>query len=42
MSIRAEALDDIEALKTESDTKAGDHATEKIKKNTKRMLGKGK
>ena len=42
ISIKAEALDDVEALKTESDTKVGDHATEKIKKDTKKILGKSK
>ena len=42
MAIKDQALDDVEALKTESNAKAGDHAIEKITKDTKRVLGKSK
>lgn len=42
MAIKDQALDDVEALKTESNTKAGDHAIKKITKDTKRVLGKSK
>ena len=40
VAIKNEALDDVEALKTESNTKAGNHAIKKITKDTKRVLGK--
>ena len=42
MAIKDQALDDVEALKTESNVKAGDHAIKKITKDTKRVLGKSK
>jgi hypothetical protein len=42
MAIKDQARDDIEALKTESDAKAGDNAIKKITKDTKRVLGKSK
>ena len=42
MAIKDQALDDVEALKTESNAKAGDHAIKKITKDTKRVLGKSK
>ena len=42
MAIKDQALDDVEALKTESNTKAGNHAIKKITKDTKRVLGKSK
>lgn len=42
MAIKDEALDDVEALKTESNAKAGNHALKKIVKDTKRVLGKSK
>ena len=40
MAIKDQALDDVEALKTESNAKAGNHAIKKITKDTKRVLGK--
>ena len=42
MAIKDQALDDVEALKTESNAKVGDHAIKKITKDTKRVLGKSK
>ena len=42
MAIKDQALDEVEALKTESNAKAGDHAIKKITKDTKRVLGKSK
>ena len=42
MAIKDQALDDVEALKTESNTKAGDNAIKKITKDSKRVLGKSK
>lgn len=42
MAIKDQALDDVEALKTQSNTKAGNHAIKKITKDTKRVLGKNK
>lgn len=42
MVIKDEAIDDLEKLKTESNTKAGDHAIKKIATDTKRVLGKSK
>lgn len=42
MAIKNEALDDVEALKTESNVKAGNHAIRKITKASKRVLGKNK
>ena len=42
MAIKDQALDDVEALKTESNVKAGDYAIKKITKDTKRVLGKSK
>lgn len=42
MAIKDEALDEVEALKTESNGKAGDHAIKKITTDTKRVLGKSK
>jgi hypothetical protein len=42
MAIKDQALDDVEALKTESNAKAGNHAIKKITKDTKRVLGKSK
>jgi hypothetical protein len=42
MAIKDQALDDVEALKTESNVKAGDHAIKKITKDTKKVLGKNK
>jgi hypothetical protein len=42
ISIRAEAVDEVEALKTESNAKVGEHAIKKITKDTKRVLGKSK
>lgn len=41
-TIKDEALDDVEAIRKESNTKAGDHAIKKITKNTKSVLGKSK
>ena len=40
MAIKDEALDAVEALRTESNTKAGDHAIKKIAKDTKKILEK--
>lgn len=40
MVIKDEALDEVSALKTESNAKAGDNAINKIKTDTKRVLGK--
>ena len=42
MAIKDEALDDVEALKTGSNVKVGNHAIKKITKDTKRVLGKSK
>jgi hypothetical protein len=42
MAIKDAALDEVGALKTESNTKAGNHAIKKITKDTKRVLGKSK
>jgi hypothetical protein len=42
MAIKDEALDDVEALRTASNIKAGDHAIKKIKTDTKSVLGKSK
>jgi hypothetical protein len=42
MAIKDEALEDVEALKTESNAKAGNHAIKKITKDTKKVLGKSK
>jgi len=42
MAIKDAALDEVGALKTESNTKAGNHAIKKITKDTKRALGKSK
>ena len=42
MAIKDQALDDVEALKTGSNAKAGNHAIKKITKDTKRVLGKSK
>ena len=42
MAIKDEAMDDVEALRTGSNVKAGDHAIKKITKDTKRVLGKSK
>lgn len=42
MAIKDEALDEVEALKTKSNAKAGDHAIKKIAKDTQRVLGKSK
>jgi hypothetical protein len=42
MAIKDEALDDVEALRTASNIKTGDHAIKKIKTDTKRVLGKSK
>lgn len=42
MAIKNKALDDVEALRTESNTKVGDHAIKKITKDTKKVLGKSK
>ena len=42
MAIKDQALDDVEALKTGSNAKAGNNAIKKIAKDTKRVLGKSK
>jgi hypothetical protein len=42
MVIKDQALDEVEALKTESNAKVGDHAIKKITKDAKRVLGKSK
>lgn len=42
MAIKDEALDDVRASKKESNVKAGDKAIKKIKKNSKKVLGKSK
>lgn len=42
MAIKDEALDEVEALKTESNGKVRDHAIKKITTDTKRILGKNK
>ena len=42
MAIKDAALDEVGALKTESNAKAGNHAIKKITKDTKRVLGKSK
>jgi len=42
MEIKDEALDVVEALKTESNAQAENHAIKKITKDTKRVLGKSK
>lgn len=42
MAIKDEALDEVEALRTASNVKAGDHAIKKIKTDTKRFLRKSK
>ena len=42
MAIKDAALDEVGALKTESNGKAGKHAIKKITKDTKRVLGKSK
>lgn len=42
MAIKDEALDDVEAMKTKSNAKAGNHAIKKITKDTKKVLGKSK
>ena len=42
MAIKDEALDDVEALRTAPNVKAGNHAIKKIKTDTKKVLGKSK
>jgi hypothetical protein len=42
MAIKDEALDQVGALKKESNTKAEDKAIKKITKDTKKVLGKSK
>lgn len=42
MAIKDEAVDEVEALKTESNSKAKNHAIKKISANTKKVLGKRK
>ena len=42
MAIKDEALDEVEALKTESNTKAGNRAIKKISTDTKRVLRESK
>ena len=42
IAIKNKALDDVKALKTESNAKVGDHAIKKITKDTKRVLRKSK
>jgi len=42
MAIKDEAMDDVEALRTGSNVKVGEHAIKKIKTDTKRVLGKSK
>jgi hypothetical protein len=42
MAIKDAALDEVGALKTESNAKAGNHAIKKITKDTKRVLEKSK
>lgn len=42
MAIKDEALDEVGALKTESNSKTKDNAIKKIKKDTKKVLGKSK
>ena len=42
MAIKDEALDEVGALKTESNTKAGNDAIKKIRTDTKRVLKKNK
>ncbi|GEM_PF-2746329 len=42
MAIKDEALEDVEALKTESNVKVGDYAIKKITKDTKKVLEKSK
>lgn len=37
MSIKDEALDNVEALRTESNVKAGNHAVKKINKNSSKI-----
>jgi len=39
MVIKDEALDEVESLRTTSNTKAGDHAVKKIKTNMKKLKG---
>ena len=40
MAIKDEALDEVEGLKTESNSKAENHAIKKISADTKKVLGK--
>jgi len=42
MAIKDQALDDVEAMRTKSNVKAGDHAIKKIDSDTKKVLGKRK
>lgn len=42
MAIKDEALDDVEALRTGSNTEVGGRAIKKIVTDTKRVLGKSK
>lgn len=42
MAIKDDALDHVEAMRTKSNAKAGDHAIKKIASDTKRVLGKSK
>lgn len=42
MAIKDEALDEVEALKTESNNKVKDKAIKKITSDTKKVLGKSK
>jgi hypothetical protein len=42
MEIKDEAMDSVEALRTGSNVKVGDHAIKKITKDTKKVLGKSK
>ena len=42
MAIKDQAMDDVEALRTGSNIKVGNHAIKKITKDTKRVLGKSK
>jgi len=40
VQIKNEAIDEVEALKTKSDSKTGNNAVDKIKTETKGVLGK--
>jgi len=42
MAIKDQAMDDVEALRTGSNIKVGNHAIKKITKDTKKVLGKNK